>query len=68
METVMTGGDDFEVIATVAPGRVDNLRREAAAAGVTVTPIGVIAAGEGARFRDRDGRVLAFQQPSYSHF
>jgi thiamine-monophosphate kinase len=68
-ETVLTGGDDFEVIATVAPDRFENLRREAAAAGVAVTRIGAIEAGEGAaRFRDADGRVLAFRRPSYSHF
>jgi thiamine-monophosphate kinase len=68
METVLTGGDDFEVLATVAPGRLEDLRRDAAAAGVTVTPIGFIAAGEGARFRDAGGRILAFRRPSYSHF
>ncbi len=68
IETILTGGDDFEVIATVAPDRVDDLRREAAAAGVTVTRIGAVAAGEGAHFRDADGRALAFRRPSYSHF
>jgi thiamine-monophosphate kinase len=69
VETVLTGGDDFEVIATVAPNRLDDLRRDAAAAGVTVTRIGVIGAGEGTtRFRGADGRALAFRRPSYSHF
>jgi thiamine-monophosphate kinase len=68
METVLTGGDDFEVIATVAPDRFEDLRGEAAAAGVMVTRIGTIEAGEGTRLRDVDGRVLAFQRPSYSHF
>jgi thiamine-monophosphate kinase len=68
METVLTGGDDFEIIATVAPDRLDDMRTAADAAGVTVTRIGVIGAGEGTRFRDVDGRVLAFRRPSYSHF
>jgi thiamine-monophosphate kinase len=68
METVLTGGDDFEVIATVAPDRLQDLRSEAAVSGVAVTPIGVIAAGNGAQFRDADGRALAFRRPSYSHF
>lgn len=68
METVLTGGDDFEVIAAVAPDRLEDLRREAAAAGVMVTRIGTIAAGEGARFRDADGQVRVFRRPSYSHF
>ncbi|MBO0753606.1 MAG: thiamine-phosphate kinase [Bradyrhizobiaceae bacterium] len=68
IETVLTGGDDFEVVATVAPGRLADLRGEAAVAGVVVTPIGVITAGEGTQFRDADGRALAFLRPSYSHF
>ncbi len=68
METVLTGGDDFEVIATVAPDRFADLCSEAAEAGVPVTRIGTIEAGEGARLRDADGRVLAFRRPSYSHF
>jgi thiamine-monophosphate kinase len=68
IETILTGGDDFEVIATAAPDRFEVLRAEAAAAGVAVTQIGSIAAGEGAHFRTPDGRTLAFQRPSYSHF
>jgi thiamine-monophosphate kinase len=66
IETVLTGGDDFEIIATVAPGAVAALRRDALDMPVTV--IGTIAAGEGVRFRTADGRALAFKRPSYSHF
>src|SRR5712691_6149733 len=58
METILTGGDDFEVIATIAPDRIETLRREAAAAGVTITRIGTGRAGQGAHFRDADGRAL----------
>ena len=68
METVLTGGDDFEVIATVAPDHLNDLRSEAAVADVTVTPIGIITAGAGTQFRDAEGRALAFRRPSYSHF
>jgi thiamine-monophosphate kinase len=68
IETILTGGDDFEVIATVAPDQFESLRREAAAAGVAVTQIGTIAAGQGARFYDCDGRSLAFGRAGYSHF
>jgi thiamine-monophosphate kinase len=68
IETILTGGDDFEVIATVAPEKFEAFQREAAAAGVAVTPIGMVAAGQGAHFRDPDGRTLAFRRPSYSHF
>jgi len=68
IETILTGGDDFEVIATVAPDKFEALRREAAAAGVAVTQIGTVTAGQGAHFRDPDGRTLAFKRAAYSHF
>jgi thiamine-monophosphate kinase len=68
METVLTGGDDFEVIATVDPAHLGALRSEAAAVGVTVTPIGTVTTGAGVRFRTADGHTLAFRRASYSHF
>jgi len=68
VETVLTGGDDFEVLATVPKERLADLCGEAEAAGVAVTPIGVVAAGHGTRLRDASGRALTFARPSYSHF
>ena len=67
-ETILTGGDDFEVVATVAPARLEALRQEAATAGVAMTRIGTVTDREGAHFRDADGRAVAFRRPSYSHF
>jgi len=67
IETILTGGDDFEVIATVAPDQFEALRREAASANVAMTAIGAIAAGQGAHFVTPDG-PLTFKRPSYSHF
>ncbi|SRR5579871_2941521 len=66
--TVLTGGDDFEVIATLAPDRFEAFRQEAAAAGVPTTRIGAVREGQGTHFRDRHGEPLTFQRPSYSHF
>ena len=68
IETILTGGDDFEVIATVAPDKFEALRQKAAAADVAVTRIGTITAGQGAHFRSPDGRTLAFRRAGYSHF
>jgi thiamine-monophosphate kinase len=66
-ETALTGGDDFEVLCTVPPQRVDAFRAAARAAQVPVTDIGAIEAGEGARFLDA-GRELTFKRLSFSHF
>lgn len=71
MERILTGGDDYEVVASVAPDELANLQKQAAVAGVTVTEIGCFkAAGEGegeARFL-LDGKKLVFARPSFSHF
>jgi thiamine-monophosphate kinase len=48
---------------------VEDLRAEAAAAGVALTEIGVVVAGpREARFMAADGSALAFKQAAYSHF
>ncbi len=66
-ETVLTGGDDYEIVLTLAPAKLPPFRAAAAKAGVAVAEIGRIVAGQGARFI-RDGKALSFAQPSYSHF
>jgi thiamine-monophosphate kinase len=67
IETVLTGGDDYEIVVTVAPEKLAAFRKAAAAAGVAVAEIGRLRAGEGARFV-QGGRPLAFARPSFSHF
>jgi thiamine-monophosphate kinase len=67
LETALTGGDDYEILLTVAPEKLTAFREAAGAAGVAVTEIGRVQAGEGARFL-RDGKPLAFTRASYSHF
>jgi thiamine-monophosphate kinase len=69
IETILTGGDDFEVVAAVPGDQVDDLRAEAAAAGVALTEIGIVETGpHQARFVAANGKTLAFKRPSYSHF
>ena len=68
LETALTGGDDYEILCTVPPAKADSFRAAAQAANVPVTEIGVIAAGEGARFRDAQGQPLTFTRMSFSHF
>jgi thiamine-monophosphate kinase len=69
IETILTGGDDYEVVACVPAGKVELLRQQASAAGIAVTEIGVVTTGQGnARFLDPDGQPLVFRQPSFSHF
>jgi thiamine-monophosphate kinase len=69
IETILTGGDDYEIVATVPAGRLERLRQQASAAGVAVTEIGKVVSGKGrARLIGSDGKPLVFAHPSFSHF
>ncbi|HLL27402.1 MAG TPA: thiamine-phosphate kinase [Xanthobacteraceae bacterium] len=68
LETVLGGGDDYEILAAVAPAKVPDLRRAADAAGIALTEIGAAGAGEGVEIIGPDGRPLALSEPSFSHF
>jgi len=67
IEPIMTGGDDYEIVLTLEPGKLGSFRAAANKAGVAVTEIGRVTAGQGARFL-RDGKPLTFARPAYSHF
>jgi thiamine-monophosphate kinase len=67
--TLIAGGDDYEILCTVPEAKADAFTEAARQAGVAVTDIGTIMAGEGApRFLDREGKELALTRLSYSHF
>ncbi|MGH6777044.1 MAG: thiamine-phosphate kinase [Bradyrhizobium sp.] len=67
--TLISAGDDYEIVCTVPQARCAAFAEAARGAGVAVTSIGTIAAeAEGPRFLDAKGRALAIEQPSYSHF
>jgi thiamine-monophosphate kinase len=69
IDTALTGGDDYEVVATVPAGARDALMAEAQAAGVALTQIGIIRADRpDVQFLDLAGKPLLFKKPSFSHF
>jgi thiamine-monophosphate kinase len=65
---VVTGGDDYEVLAAVSPDRSEAFRASAAAAGVSVAEIGLLEAGEGILIDDPSGRPRKFETPGWEHF
>jgi thiamine-monophosphate kinase len=69
IETMLTGGDDYEIVCAVAPGKVPRFCAAAATAGVAVCEVGKVVKGEGhAHFLNQKGRPMAFAHPSFSHF
>jgi thiamine-monophosphate kinase len=68
-ETILTGGDDYEILCAVPPSQSFSFEEEAAAAGVLVTPVATTTPGDRPpAFKDREGRSLAFARPSFQHF
>ena len=69
LERALTGGDDYEILAAIAPGDAAAFERAARRAGVAVTRIGLVTKGQGApTVLGSDGRPLAFGQASFDHF
>ena len=69
IETLIAGGDDYEVLCTVPEDRVDAFAQAAQLAGVQVSSIGSVVAGTSApKFIDKQGSEVALERLSYSHF
>ena len=68
IDTILAGGDDYEILCTIAPDKMTGLRKAAAVANVALSEIGVVSAGEGATFYGADQRPLQLSRLSYSHF
>jgi len=69
IETLIAGGDDYEILCTVAEDRVDTFVQAAKRAGVAVSSIGTLIAGTAApKFLDGQGNEIVLKRRSYSHF
>lgn len=68
-KTLVSGGDDYEVICIVPENRWDAFVAAARQADIAVSGIGVVSAGANSPcFLDADGRPMALKRLSYSHF
>lgn len=68
LRDVLTGGDDYEVLAAVPEARFPAFAEAAGRAGVPLTPIGRFSSGEGIRVIGLQGEELSFAKSAYSHF
>src|SRR5262245_40711157 len=68
IEPILTGGDDYEILAVVAAAKLAAFRAATLSLGVDLTDIGEITAGDAPRFLGRDGQPLKFARQSFSHF
>jgi thiamine-monophosphate kinase len=68
LKTLLSGGDDYEIVCTVRPSRLASFAAAARAVRVPIADIGRIVRGDGAVFRQPGGRVMNFARGSFSHF
>ena len=69
IETLVAGGDDYEILCTVADDRAEAFAQAAKRAGVALSSIGMVVAGNAVpQFLDAQGREIVLKRRSYSHF
>jgi thiamine-monophosphate kinase len=69
IKPILTGGEDYEILCTIAPDRVAAFQAAATKAGIPVAAIGRIVEGSAPpRFLNPEGNPLTFLRTSYSHF
>ena len=64
---LLTGGDDFEILAAIPPDKASNFERAAEDAGVPVTRIGALREGAGPTEVLLHGEALRLTQRAYVH-
>jgi len=67
MRTVLSGGDDYQILCTVPPAKEAAFRTLAEDNHVMVTRIGRIDAGEGLHLLDQDDAPLSLSELGYVH-
>lgn len=68
LHTIVSGGDDFEVLFAVAPDDIAELDSFATAIGVAVSVLGVLEPGTGVTLRDASGSPIPVKIGGYDHF
>ena len=69
LETILTGGDDYEILLAAPPACAGDLRAAAQFAGIALTAIGQLTSGPAeVRVRDMQGQRLVLPTGGWSHF
>lgn len=68
IETICSGGDDYEILASVPKKSVPVLQTAARDAGIQLTEICMTGEGEGVQIIGPNRKPIEFERPSFSHF
>ena len=67
-ETILLGGDDYELLMTCPTEREDALQAHCKAHDVPITKIGKVTEGEGVTMLDRQRNPIRFSRTGWQHF
>jgi thiamine-monophosphate kinase len=67
LETALTGGDDYEILFTVAEDNLMKFEKMINGSKIQFTRICTITSGQGVKVFDRDGQLIEFEKSSYDH-
>jgi thiamine-monophosphate kinase len=68
IDTVLTGGDDYEILCTIPEARFRRAVAAAAEVGLPLTAIGQVVAGTGLPVFRQEGTERRYAAGSFSHF
>jgi thiamine-monophosphate kinase len=68
LATLLTGGDDYEIVAAVGEANRGAFEAEAKAKDVAVTMIGLVEPEQGVRVVAPDGQTLRLERTGFAHF
>lgn len=68
LATCLAGGDDYELVFSAPADAAERVEKAGMIAGVPVTRIGRLVAGEGVRVLAPDGGVIPLERAGWSHF
>lgn len=68
LSTILTGGDDYELLFTVPPGDEAQVAAVAAALGLGLHRIGVMVEGSGIVVLDARGQAVSMRRSGWQHF
>lgn len=68
LSTILTGGDDYELLFTAPPAHRQAILTLAEKTGVTITEIGAVQEGNGVKCIDKEGKEIEVAKGGYQHF
>jgi thiamine-monophosphate kinase len=66
--TILTGGDDYELLVAVPPASTTDFQNGAREAGIAISHLGVLEAGRPLELFDQNGTLIDRQRLGYDHF